>query len=105
MCAKLHVGNLSHTVRDAELRRLFTSHGLVRTTCVLDQLKTGASTASGLVEMDSKQEADVAIAALNGQVCHGRALIVCWATPRQADARKRSRAFDSVNVPHAPPTS
>ena len=98
MSAKLHVGNLSHTIRDDELHRLFAAHGTVRTAYVLDHLKTGISTASALVEMDSRQQADAAIAALNGRVYHGHALLVCWATIGQEAARSRSRECEPAKV-------
>lgn len=52
MSFNLHVANPSQTIREDELRSLFAVHGTVRAAHVLDQLKTGISTASGLVESD-----------------------------------------------------
>ena len=44
---------------------------------------TGRSKGFGFVEMDNGQEADAAIAALNGQENNGRALTVNEARPRE----------------------
>jgi RNA recognition motif-containing protein len=98
MSLNLFVANLSHTIRDDELRSLFAVHGTVRTAHVLDQLKTGISTASGLVEMNSQEEAEAAITALNGQAYHGHALKVFWATPRQESSRGRWRAVEPRDI-------
>lgn len=92
MSSKLHVRNLSHTIRDAELRRLFEPHGGVCSARVLDYLKTGMSTVSGLVEMNSEGGAKLAMAELNGRAYHGHTLRVSRATPGQWDSFSRSRA-------------
>lgn len=87
MSLKLDVRDLSHTIRDGELRRLFAARGGVRSARVIDHLKTGIITASGLVEMDSQDGAEAAIAALNGKPYHGHTLNVFRATARQEGSR------------------
>lgn len=104
MPLKLHVCNLSHTIRDGELRRLFAAHGRVRSARVLDHLKTGISTASGLVVMDSQDGAEAAIAALNGKPFHGHTLSVFRATARQEGRRGRSGAVQTTDIFEATPS-
>jgi len=48
---------------------------------------TGRSKGFGFVEMASDQEAQAAIAALNGKDSNGRALTVNEAKPREGDRR------------------
>lgn len=82
MGKKLYVGNLGYAVTDSDLSTMFAAHGTVRSAQVIMDRDTGRSKGFGFVEMDSDQEAQGAIAALNGQDSHGRALTVNEARPR-----------------------
>ncbi|MFL5341505.1 MAG: RNA recognition motif domain-containing protein [Gemmataceae bacterium] len=84
MGTKLYVGNLAYSVGDAELQKLFAEHGTVRTAQVIMDRDTSRSKGFGFVEMNSDQEAQAAINALNGKVVDGRALTVNVARPREA---------------------
>ena len=90
MC-KLYLMNLSHMTRDEELSRLCRAFGAVRSAHVLNHLKTGISSVSGLVEMDSPEGARQALANLHDSEYHGRRLIVCPATADQAASFDRMR--------------
>ena len=79
---KLYVGNLSYDVTDADLAKLFEPHGTVESAQVIMDRDTGRSKGFGFVEMGSDQEAQAAIAALNGQQSGGRALTVNEARPK-----------------------
>ncbi len=81
MDKKLYVGNLSYTVTDGDLERLFESHGKVQSAQVMMNRDTGRSKGFGFVEMGSDQEAQAAIAALGGKEVDGRALTVNEARP------------------------
>ncbi len=83
MGKKLYVGNLRYEVTDSDLRRLFEPHGNVDSAQVIMDRDTGRSKGFGFVEMSSDDEAQAAIAALNGQDMNGRALTVNEARPRE----------------------
>ena len=82
MGKKLYVGNLSYGVTDGELQQMFEPHGTVQSAQVIMDRDTGRSKGFGFVEMGSDQEAQAAIAALNGQEVDGRALTVNEARPK-----------------------
>lgn len=87
MGKKLFVGNLGFSVTDSELEQMFLPHGAVQSVQVIMDRETGRSKGFGFVEMTSDQEAQAAIAALNGKDSNGRALTVNEAKPREADRR------------------
>lgn len=83
MGKKLYVGNLPYNVGDDDLNQLFSQHGTVESAQVIQDKMTGRSKGFGFVEMSSDQEAQAAIAALNGKDYSGRALTVNEAKPRE----------------------
>ena len=83
MAKKLYVGNLTYGVTDGELQQMFAAHGTVQSAQVIMDRDTGRSKGFGFVEMGSDQEAQAAIAALNGKDSNGRALTVNEAKPRE----------------------
>jgi RNA recognition motif-containing protein len=83
MGKKLYVGGLPYSVTDSELQRMFEPHGTVRSAQVIMDRDTGRSKGFGFVEMPNDQEAQAAIAALNGQMVGGRSLTVNEARPRE----------------------
>ena len=83
MGKRLYVGNLSYEVSSSELQQLFSQHGSVQSAEVVADRDTGRSKGFGFVEMSSDDEAQAAIAALNGQQHGGRALTVNEARPRE----------------------
>ena len=82
MGKKLYVGNLNYGVTDQELSQLFQEHGTVESAQVIMDRDTGRSKGFGFVEMHNDQEAQAAIAALNGQESGGRTLTVNEARPK-----------------------
>ena len=83
MGKKLYVGNLPYSVGDSDLQRLFEAHGSVVSAQVIMDRDTGRSKGFGFVEMGSDQEAQAAIAAMNGKEIEGRSLTVNEARPRE----------------------
>jgi len=83
MGKKLYVGNLSYEVDGSELEQLFGAHGQVVSAQIINDRDTGRSKGFGFVEMSNDDEAQAAIAALNGQQHNGRALTVNEARPRE----------------------
>ena len=83
MGSKLYVGNLSYNATGSDLEQLFSQHGSVKSAEVIADRDTGRSKGFGFVQMGSDDEAQAAIAALNGQEHDGRALTVNEAKPKE----------------------
>ena len=83
MSTKVFVGNLSFNITENDLQDMFAAHGtVVETNLMMDRL-SGRPRGFGFVTMSTPQEADAAIAALNGTTVDGRALTVNVAKPRE----------------------
>src|ERR1044071_6771145 len=82
MGKKLYVGNLTYEVTDGDLSKMFEAHGTVESAQVIMDRDTGRSKGFGFVEMKTDQEAQAAIAPLNGKECDGRAWTVNEARPK-----------------------
>ncbi len=89
MGKKLYVGNLGYGVTDSELTTMFEAHGTVESAQIIMDRDTGRSKGFGFVEMKSDQEAQAAIAALNGKESGGRSLTVNEARPRSESSGSR----------------
>lgn len=83
MGSKLYVGNLSFSVDSSALEQMFTPFGSVESASVVTDRESGRSRGFGFIEMGSREEAQAAIDALNGQQHGGRALTVNEAKPRE----------------------
>ena len=82
MGRKLFVGNLSFQTTSADLEALFAEVGTCESAAVITDRDTGRSRGFGFVEMSSNDEAQKAIAALNGRDVQGRQLNVSEAKER-----------------------
>ena len=80
---KLYVGSLPYTTTDQQLQELFAQHGTVSSAKVISDRYTGRSRGFGFVEMATSEDAQKAIAALNGTQYEGRALVVNEAKPQE----------------------
>jgi RNA recognition motif-containing protein len=78
----IYVGNLSRDVSEAELKEAFQAFGEVSSCNIIKDKFTGDSRGFGFVEMPNKEEADKAIADMNGKDLKGRNLTVNEARPR-----------------------
>src|SRR3989441_1048815 len=87
MGKKLYVGNLNYAVTDSDLAKMFEAHGTVESAQVIMDRDTGRSKGFGFVEMQTNEQAQAAIAALNGQERDGRALVVNEARPKTEGGR------------------
>ena len=72
MGKKLYVGNLSYSVDGPQLEEMFGQFGQVVSAQIINDRDTGRSKGFGFVEMSSDEEAQAAIAGLNGQEHGGR---------------------------------
>ena len=83
MSSKLFVGNLSFNTTENDLQDAFAAHGTVTETNLMMDRETGRPRGFGFITMSSADEAQKAIAALNGKEIDGRALTVNVAKPRE----------------------
>jgi RNA recognition motif-containing protein len=83
MGRRLYVGNLSYSTSSSDLQTMFSEFGTVSSAEVVSDRMTSRSRGFGFVEMGSEEEAQAAIAALNGKEQEGRALTVNEAKPRE----------------------
>jgi RNA recognition motif-containing protein len=74
---------LTYGVTNSTLEQMFAAHGTVESAQVIMDRDTGRSKGFGFVEMKTDQEAQAAIAAMNGKDVEGRALTVNEAKPRE----------------------
>ena len=83
MSTKLFVGNLSFNTTDNDLQDAFAAHGqVVEATLMMDRM-TGRSRGFAFVTYSTPEEAQKAIAAMNGAQLDGRALTVNIARPKE----------------------
>ena len=83
MGSKIYVGGLPYGATEQQLSDLFAQHGAVASARVITDKFTGQSRGFGFVEMSSDEEAQKAIAALNGTQMDGRTLTVNEARPQE----------------------
>lgn len=103
MSTKLYVGNLSYEVNNGTLNDLFLQYGHISKATVITDRHTGRSKGFGFVEMASAEEAQAAIAGLNGTLHEGRALSVNEAKsrPETAGAAPSGKSVDAAKTPAA----
>jgi RNA recognition motif-containing protein len=83
MSNKLYVGGLPYSVTEGQLEEIFSQHGSVQSARVISDKFTGRSRGFGFVEMATTEEAQKAMAALNGTQLEGRTLVVNEAKPQE----------------------
>jgi RNA recognition motif-containing protein len=79
---KLYVGNLCHSVTEAELTTLFSCYGAVKCARIVKDHHTRQSKNFGYIEMPSAQEGRKALAGMDGHAVNNRRLVVREARPR-----------------------
>ena len=79
----IYVGNLSWNLKDQDLANLFTPYGEVASAKIVMDKFTQRSKGFGFVEMASDEQAQAAIAQLNGSEVDGRNLVVNESRPKE----------------------
>src|SRR5215212_4037104 len=79
----IYVGNLSWGLKDQDLANMFTPFGEVASAKIVMDKFTQRSKGFGFVEMPNDEEAQAAIAQLNGSEVEGRNLVVNESRPKQ----------------------
>jgi len=103
MGVKLFVGGLSFTTSNDSLRDAFARHGIVQSAMVMTDRETQRSRGFGFVEMSTQEEADRAIAGMNGANLDGRMIRVDKATPRGSSPSPRPARPMGASRPGGPP--
>jgi RNA recognition motif-containing protein len=83
MSNKLFVGNLSFNTTENDLQDAFAAHGTVTETNLMMDRMTNRPRGFAFITMSTAEEAQKAIAAMNGKDMDGRALTVNVAKPRE----------------------
>jgi RNA recognition motif-containing protein len=93
MSFRIYVGNLPYSMTQAELSGLFAPFGEIDSTTIVTDKYSGRSRGFGFVEMTGRDEAQKAIAALEGKDVQGRKLKISEALARKdKDGRGRDRS-------------
>ena len=87
---RLYVGGLPYQTTEQDLYDLFEQVGQVAQVSVITDRETGRSKGFGFVEMSTDEEAQAAIARLNGTLLENRTITVNEARERQTGG---SRGF------------
>ena len=88
---RIYVGNLSYEVAEEDLHEAFEAFGQVASVEILKDKFSGRPKGFGFVEMPAEEEAQSAIAELNGTELKGRTLKVEEARPRPEGRRDGGR--------------
>ena len=83
MATKLFIGSLAWATTDDSLSALFSQAGTVVSARVITDRATGRSKGFGFVEMSTEEEAQKAVAELNGKDLDGRTIVVNEARPME----------------------
>ncbi|MEO7263601.1 MAG: RNA-binding protein [Ferruginibacter sp.] len=87
----MYVSNLSFHSTDEVLKNLFAAFGTVSSAKIITDRETGQSRGFGFVEMDSDDEANAAMKALNNKDIEGRPMSVSLA--KEKERRNDSRRW------------
>lgn len=87
MSTKLFVGNLSFNTTENDLQEAFAAHGTVVEANLMMDRMSGRSRGFAFVTMSTPEEAQKAIAAMNGATLGDRTLTVNIARPKEERPR------------------
>ncbi len=99
MVRRLYAGNLSFNLTETELRSLFARAGGVERAEIVTDRWTGMSRGFGFVDMMTEEDAEAALAELNGVEAKGRMLRVAMAKPREASREVAEAARPDAQAP------
>ena len=82
-CAQLYVGNLSYSLRDYQLKKVFSEFGEVASVRIINHPQSRRSKGFGFVTFESPASVKKALK-MHGKDLNGRSLVVRVANPRQS---------------------
>lgn len=97
----IYVGNVPYAATETDLEELFEPHGPLESVTIIRDRYDGRSKGYGFVEMESQEDGERAIEALDGQEMMGRPLKVNPARPRGERERKRPEHHDRQQNGHS----
>ena len=95
----IFVGNLSFEVKEVDLQRVFMAFGVVTSVAIVMEKKGKKSRGFGFVEMPDEQEAQAAIAQLQGKEVLGRPINVTAAVSKGPKSEPAGKANNSRHDP------
>ena len=87
----IYVGNLAREATEDDVKTAFAAFGQVASVAIIKDKFSGESRGFGFVEMSSRDEAQAAIAGINGQPIRDRPVTVNEARPRAEGGRGGDR--------------
>ncbi|MBD0276881.1 MAG: RNA-binding protein [Bacteroidota bacterium] len=93
----IYVGNISWNLKDQDLANLFTPYGEVTSAKIVMDKFTQRSKGFGFVEMPNDDQAQAAIAQLNGSEIDGRNLVVNESRPKEGGSTGGGGGFKKRN--------
>jgi cold-inducible RNA-binding protein len=110
MTNRLYVGNLAYSTTNEGLRAFFAAVGEVTHAEIVIERESGRSKGFGFVQMASNEDAQRAMALLNGKLLDQRPVRIDFARPKEARtetvsqrAAGRSQPRPARAVPSSPP--
>lgn len=92
----IYVGNLSTSVNEEDLSKLFSEFGKISAVRIIKDMYTGVSKGFGFVELSGKPED--AIGKLNGRDVKGKNIVVNEAKPKKSNGLAgRDKRFNSFS--------
>ncbi|HOJ64307.1 MAG TPA: RNA-binding protein [Spirochaetota bacterium] len=88
MSISIYVGNLPYAITADSLKEIFSEFGNVLSSRVITDKNTGRSKGFGFVEMETEEEANAAIQALDNGEIDGRSIRVNLAKAKEDRPRK-----------------
>ena len=98
MSNMLHVTNVPTTADEDNLRQLFAKFGGIQSARLIPCMPPDSAVTTGLIEMDTEQQGDAAIAALDKVQLGDRILAVGWASTRHKTDADQSSLFTPMNM-------
>jgi len=95
----IRVGNLDPSTKESDLQQLFSPYGQIRRVRLVANIRQESGVV-GIVELQSEQECQSAMAALRGQDYRGRALTVCRGI-RRKPSQAQPGTFGPASVTRA----
>lgn len=89
----IYVSNLSFGVDSEDLLSHFSQYGKVNSVNIVTDKLANQSKSSAMVEMPEQEQAEKAIAALNGLSLSGRPMILNRNKPAEEPARRHRRVY------------
>ena len=95
MTKKMYVGNINYETNEDQLNEAFSEYGEVVSVNIVTDKFSGKSRGFAFVEMTNDEEADSAMAGLNGKEIDGRKIKVNEARRRENNQRRGRNDFHS----------